>query len=139
MGAGASSEASCMTQKRTRTSRVEPFLYGLNTSTIRGVGNQLSLVEKIDIVAKAGYQAIEPWIGEIDEHVKTGGALKDLGSRIRDRGLTVESAIGFFEWVVDDEARRARALDEARRNMDMVAQIGGKRLAAPPVGATDKS
>src|SRR5262249_12805623 len=44
---------------------------------------------------------------------------------------------GFFEWVVDDEARRKKAFDEARRNMEMLQQLGGKRLAAPPVGATD--
>jgi sugar phosphate isomerase/epimerase len=38
---------------------------------------------------------------------------------------------------VDDDARRGQGLEEAKRNMDVVAQIGGKRLAAPPAGATD--
>lgn len=116
--------------------KTEPFGYCLNTSTIRG--QNLTLEEKIDITAKAGYHAIEPWIGEIDDHVKRGGSLKDLSSRIRDRGLTVESAIGFFEWIVDDDARRSKALEEARRNMDLLQQIGGKRIAAPPLGATDR-
>ena len=49
----------------------------------------------------------------------------------------MESAIGFFEWIVDDPARRKKGLEAARRSMDLVRQIGGKRLAAPPVGATD--
>jgi 2-keto-myo-inositol isomerase len=115
----------------------EPFGYCLNTSTISG--QKLDLVEVVEIASKAGFHAIEPWIGEIDTFVKKGGSLKDLGQRIRDRGLTVESAIGFFEWIVDDSDRRAKALEEARRNMDLVRQIGGKRLAAPPVGATNIS
>lgn len=113
----------------------EPFGYCLNTSTIRGDG--LGIVEKIEIAAKAGYKGIEPWIREFDEYTKQGGSLKDLAKRIRDGGLTVESAIGFPEWIVDDDARRAKGFDEAKRNMEIVAQVGGTRLAAPPAGATD--
>lgn len=114
-----------------------PFRYSLNTSTIRG--QELTLVQEVEIAAKAGYDAIEPWIGELDRHVKEGGSLKDLRKRVEDRGLTVESSIGFAEWIVDDDARRAKGLEEARRSMEMVAQLGGKRIAAPPVGATDRS
>ena len=114
----------------------EPFAYCFNTSTI--MGQKLDLVEIVEIVGKAGYQALEPWVRELDEYVKKGGNLKDLGQRIRDRGLTVESAIDFFDWVVDDESRRKKALEQARRSMDMVRQIGGKRIAAPPVGATNR-
>lgn len=115
----------------------EPFGYCLNTSTIQG--QKLTLVQEIDIIARAGYQGIEPWIRELDQHVKAGGSLTDLGKQLRDRGLSAESAIGFFEWCVDDDARGRKAFEEARRNMEMVRKIGGKRLAAPPVGATDRS
>jgi sugar phosphate isomerase/epimerase len=111
----------------------EPFLYCLNTSTI--MGQKLAITEEVEIAARAGFNAIEPWIRELDEYTKKGGNLKDLGKRIKDNGLSVESAIGFFEWIVDDDERRKKALEEARRNLDMVQQIGGKRLAAPPVGA----
>ena len=113
----------------------EPFRYCLNTSTIRG--QKLPLVEEIVIAAKAGYNGIEPWISEIDNHVKTGGSLKDLANRIKDLGLTVESAIGFPEWIVDDDARRAKGFEVAKRDMDLVAQLGGTRIAAPAAGATD--
>ncbi len=65
----------------------EPFRYCLNTSTIRG--QKLKLIEEIEIVARAGYQAIEPWLFEIEQHVKDGGSLKDVGKRLRDRGLEV--------------------------------------------------
>lgn len=117
--------------------RGEPFLYGLNTSTIRG--QELSLVEEIDLAAEVGYRGLEPWMGEIHGHVEAGGSLKDLGNRLADRGLSVESAIGFAEWIVDDDDRRARGLEQAKRDMDALRQIGGKRLAAPPAGATDQA
>jgi sugar phosphate isomerase/epimerase len=114
---------------------VAAFHYCFNTSTLRG--QKLSLLEEIDIVAEAGYQAIEPWINEIEAYVQQGGSLPDLKKRISDLGLTVESAIGFAEWIVDDDARRTKGLEHARRDMDLVQQIGGKRIAAPAAGATD--
>jgi 2-keto-myo-inositol isomerase len=115
----------------------ESFRYSLNTSTIRG--QKLSIVEEVEIAAQAGYQAIEPWIGELDDYAKQGGSLPDLRKRIADAGLTVEDAIGFPTWIVDDEARRRQGLEAAKRDMDLVRQIGGKRIAAPPVGATDRA
>lgn len=93
----------------------------------------------IDITSKAGYQAIEPWIGELDTYTKGGGSLKDLRKRFEDKGLKVASAIGFFDWIVDDDRRRKKGLEEARRNMEMVREIGGDLLAAPPAGATDQA
>ena len=112
------------------------FVFCLNTGTIRG--QKLGLAKEIEVAAKAGYQAIEPWVEAIDQFAKGGGSLKELKQRIADLGLTVEGAIGFPEWIVDDDARRAKGLERAKYEMDLVAQIGGKRLAAPPVGATDQ-
>jgi len=112
-----------------------PFRYCLNMATIRG--HKLGIVKEIEVAAQAGYDAIEPWVDSIGDYVKNGGALMDLKKRISDSGLTVEGAIGFPEWIVDDEARRAKGMERARHEMDMVAQIGGKRFAAPPAGATD--
>lgn len=59
----------------------------------------------------------------------------DLRKRIADLGLTAESAIGFAPWIVDDPARRAQGLEQARREMELVSRIGGTRIAAPPAGA----
>jgi sugar phosphate isomerase/epimerase len=115
----------------------EPFRYGLNTATL--MGQKLSIVEEVEIASRAGYQAIEPWVRELDQYVKSGGNLKDLGKRLSDRGLRVESAIDFFEWIVDDDAKRKAGLENARRGMDMVRQIGGTRIAAPPAGATNRT
>lgn len=113
-----------------------PFRFGLNTSTL--MGQKLSIVEEVEIAGRAGYQAIEPWVRELEQYVKGGGNVKDLGKRIKDRGLAVESAIDFFEWIVDDDKRREKGLENARRGMDMVLQIGGRRIAAPPAGAVNR-
>lgn len=115
----------------------EPFGYCLNTSTIRG--KMLPMVEVVEIAAKAGYKGIEPWVREVDQYVAAGGSLSDLRKRIADLGLSVASVIGFAEWIVDDDAKRAKGLEEARRTMDLTAQIGGTRLAAPPAGATKET
>ncbi|MCA9152648.1 MAG: sugar phosphate isomerase/epimerase [Planctomycetales bacterium] len=111
--------------------------YCLNTSTIRG--QKLPLWQEVDLVADAGYDAIEPWINEIQAHVADGKTLADLKKKIADRGLTVESAIGFAAWIVDDDAKRAEGVESLKRDMDLVRQLGGTRIAAPPVGATNQT
>ncbi|MBI1312433.1 TIM barrel protein [bacterium] len=110
------------------------FRYCFNTSTIRG--QKLPLAQEVELVGKAGYDGIEPWIGQIETHVKDGGSLSDLRKRIEDAGLKVESAIGFANWIVDDDEKRKQGLEHVKRDMDLVAQIGGTRIAAPPAGAT---
>src|SRR4026209_2064608 len=88
----------------------EPFGYCLNTSTIRG--NKLDIVAGGAAASKAGFQAIEPWVMELDRHTASGGSLKDLGKRIADAGLTVEDAIAFNSFLEDDDTRRAAALEK---------------------------
>ncbi len=116
--------------------RVRPFRYCLNTSTIRG--QKLGLEKEIDIAAQAGYEAIEPWVRTIQEYMEAGGRLDDIRKRIEDHGLTVEGAISFARWIVDDETVRAQAVEQVKREMDLLARIGGKRIAAPPAGATNE-
>ncbi len=113
----------------------EPFRYGLNASTLRG--HNLPLTEFVAIAAEAGYHGIEPWIDEIEKYVAEGGSLPDLRRQISDSGLTVEGAIGFAAWIVDDAGQRKAGLEQAKRDMDLIAQIGGTRIAAPPMGLTE--
>jgi len=117
----------------TNTSKQGHFIFCLNTSTIRG--QHLGIEGELEIAAKAGYQAVEPWLNSIGDYVKAGKSLKDLGKKISDLGLTIESSIAFPQWMVDDDAARAQGLEQAKRDMDAIAQIGGKRIAAPPAGA----
>jgi sugar phosphate isomerase/epimerase len=107
--------------------------YCLNTSTLRG--QKLGIVREVEIAGKAGYDGIEPWIPNLRDYVQQGGSLMDLGKKISDAGLTVDSAIGFAQWIHPDAEARGKAIEEAKRDMEMLRQIGGTRIAAPPVGA----
>lgn len=100
------------------------------------MGQKLPLPEQVRIAAEAGYDAIEPWLRDIDAYVQGGGKLADIRKQIADSGLTVESAIGFANWIVDDPEGRKAGLEQLRRDMDSVRQIGGMRIAAPPAGAS---
>ena len=95
------------------------FRFCLNTATIRG--QKLGIVKEIDVAAEAGYDAVEIWVDALGEYAKGGGSLPDLKKRISDSGLTVEGAISFPEWVVDDEARRAKGMERAKQEMEMLA------------------
>ena len=125
--------AAPLTAKAEPATKPVALRYCLNTSTIRG--QNIPLEREVEMIAQAGYQAVEPWMGELEKHVQEGHSLKDLGKKIADLGLTVESAIGFAQWIVDDPEARKKGLEQARRDMDLLLQIGGKRVAAPPVGA----
>jgi len=133
----ASSTASEAQAPRPATSRTrpanEPFGYCLNTSTIRG--NNLDIVGVVNAASKAGFQAIEPWIMELDRFTSSGGTLKDLGKRVADAGLTVQGAIAFNSVLDDDDARRAASMERLKVDMDKVAQIGGRQIAVPPGNA----
>ena len=111
------------------------FRYCLNFATLQGY--KLGVPEMVGIAAKAGYQAIEPWLNGIHAYADQGGSLPDLRKRIADLGLAVESAIAFPQWIVDDPAKRALGMEQAQRDMDAVARIGGTRIAAPPAGANN--
>ncbi|QDS94754.1 Inosose isomerase [Roseimaritima multifibrata] len=118
--------------KSMKTSRTAPRTC-LNTSTIRG--QKLSVPEQVRVASEAGYDAIEPWMRDLRQFQSEGGKLSELKKQLDDSNLTVESAIGFAQWIVDDPAQRAAGLEEARSDMELLAAIGGKRIAAPPVGA----
>ncbi len=138
MGAGAATAVADTAGSVAHALRAPGFAvrYCLNTSTISG--QKLSLPDQIDVAAKAGYDAIEPWIRDIDQFVNSGGKTADLRQRLADANLTVESAIGFAQWIVDDEAQRQAGLEQLKRDMDLVRELGGTRIAAPPVGAHQK-
>ncbi|GAB6166788.1 sugar phosphate isomerase/epimerase [Thermostilla marina] len=110
----------------------KPFRYCFNTGTV--LGKKLPLPEIVDAVGKAGYDGIEPWIREIDAYTQSGGSLADLRKRIADAGLIVESAISFPAWAVDDDQRRKDALEQIKREMEIILELGGTRIAAPPSG-----
>ena len=128
--AGVSAVAEAQTPRNGARPANEPFGYCLNTSTIRG--NNLDVMAQVDVAVKAGYSAIEPWVRDIDAFTAKGGTLKDLAKKISDSGLTVEDAIAFNSWLDDDDTRRAASMEQLKRDMDKLAQLGGKHIATPP-------
>lgn len=111
------------------------FIYCINMATIRG--HKLGFVKELEIASKAGFRAAEIWIDSLQTYLKEGGTLKDAKKRLDDLGIRVENLIGFSPWIIDDEAKRKEGLEQMKREMEMLAQIGCKRTAAPPVGATN--
>lgn len=111
------------------------FTYCLNTSTI--MGKREGIVKDIQTAAKAGYDGIEIWINALQQYLDEGGNLRDLKMMTDDLGIKVENAIGFAPWIVDDTTKRKAGLEQAKKEMDMLAGVGCYRLAAPPAGATD--
>ena len=65
------------------------FKYALNSSTIRPT----PILDKINIAAEAGYVGIELWHDDIDDYVRSGGALSDLRKSLDDLGLAVPTTI----------------------------------------------
>ena len=110
------------------------FRYCLNTSTING--GEVPLREQLAIAAEAGYDAVELWLRDVTKYLEQGGKLTDLAKEISDLGLGLDSAIAFGNWIADDPQQRASGLEQCRRDMEMVRDLGGQRIAAPPVGAT---
>ena len=115
-------------------SKPPKFRYCLNSSTI--AGQKLSLAQQVQIAIEAGYDGIEPWIRDLQKHIDAGESLTELAKQLAYAGVAVEGAIGFAHWIVDDEGKRQQGLRDAERDMLLVKQLGGSRIAAPPVGAT---
>lgn len=110
-----------------------PFTLALNMSTIRG--HKLGFVKELETASKAGFRAVEIWIETLQTYLKNGGTVADARKVLSDTGITIENAIGFAPWIVDDEAARAKGLEQMTREMEMLAQVGCKRVATPPIGA----
>jgi sugar phosphate isomerase/epimerase len=108
--------------------KTSPWPISMNTSTIRPA----SLEEKINVTAKAGYDAIEPWIDDIENHEKAGGNLKDLGKSIQDKGLSVPNVIGLWGCMPEGEEAFQASLPATRERMRRAADIGSQHVAAIP-------
>jgi sugar phosphate isomerase/epimerase len=118
----------------TPTAKAQKFEFSLNMSTI--MGQNLGLIKELEVASAAGYQHCEIWIPTLEAYLKSGGTLSEVKKRIDGLGIKIQNAIGFAQWIVDDEATRKKGLEQMKREMDMLAQLGCFRTAAPPMGAT---
>jgi 2-keto-myo-inositol isomerase len=120
---------------KTTAAKASPaFKYALNMSTIRG--HKLGFVKELEVAARAGFKSVEIWIDTFQAYLQNGGSTSEAKKIIIDLGLTIENAIGFAKWIVNDDSTRNAALKQLQTEMDQLAQIGCRRIAAPPFGAT---
>lgn len=105
-----------------------PWPVCLDTATIRPA----SLKEKVRIAAKAGYDAIEPWDGELQKFEAEGGNLKDLGKEIKDNGLFVPSVIGLWNAIPPTKELWDKSLADTRNRMRMASDIGAQHVQTIP-------
>lgn len=106
-------------------------------SSIRG--QKLGFIKELQTASKAGFRHVEIWIDTYEKYLQQGGTPREARSLIKDLGLEIENAIGFAKWIVDDEDTRLKGLEQLKREMGILAEIGCKRIAAPPMGANNAS
>jgi sugar phosphate isomerase/epimerase len=116
---------SCVSKKENAQGE---FRYCLNTSTISGTNP--GILKYIDIAAEAGYDGIEVWIRDIKAYLEAGNTVSSLKQYIDDRGISIENAIGFAPWISGGK----QGIEQMKEEMEILASIGGKRIAAPPAG-----
>ena len=111
------------------------FKYCLNIATLRG--HKLGFMKELETASKAGFNMVEIWMDSLQQYLDGGGKIQEVKSRLNSFGMTVENTIGFARWIVDDESVRNQGIAQMKKEMEIVAQIGCRRMAAPPMGATD--
>lgn len=107
---------------------MSPWPVCLDTATIRPA----SLVDKVEIAAQAGYDAIEPWDGELAEYERNGGDLEELGKRIKELGLFVPSIIGMWNAIPPGDDEFETSLKDTRNRMRMARAIGSEHIQTIP-------
>lgn len=132
LAAGATTLPSPSFAEPTRKAAPAQFKFCLNTSTIRG--QKLGLTKTIETAARAGFDSLELWVMDVKEYKDNGGSMPALKKLIDDSKLTVEDAIGFAPWMVDDEATRTKGFAQMKDEMLLMSEIGCRRIAAPSSG-----
>lgn len=113
------------------------FRLSLNLSTI--MGQNLGFSKELEVASQAGFRSVEIWMPTLEKYLASGGTISDAKKRISDLGLSIENCIGFAQWIVDDNTTRNKGLEQLKREMGILAELGCKRTAAPPMGATNEA
>jgi len=121
----------------TTTKPEHKYILCLNMATIRG--HKLGFVKELETASAAGFRAVEIWTDSLQDYLSHGGTIADAKKRLDDLGLTIEDLISFNEWVVDDDVTRRNGMDGMKREMEWMAALGCKRIAATGKGASNTS
>lgn len=110
------------------------FRYSLNSSTIKPT----PILEKIRIAADAGFEAIELWHADIDDHLQRGGTLAEIRQAVDSRGLAVPTTIMLKGWCEPDGPAYENGIAECRRRLEQSVAVGAQfAVAGPPHGPVD--
>jgi len=90
------------------------------------------MLEKIRLVAEAGFAGIELWINDIYEFIGQGGEVRDIEKAISDHGLIVPCMIAMRQWAEASDLEYPIMLDEAKRRMELAARLGSPYIVATP-------
>ena len=105
--------------------------FAMNASTFRGYG--LGLADQVKAAMYAGFAGFEPWMKD-SRAAKEAGTLADVCKAARDGGLEFVNGIAFGQWVNPDPKVRAEGLEETKRDMALLAEMGCPRVAASMFG-----
>ena len=103
----------------------------MNASTLRGYN--LTLLDQMKAMALSGFRGYEPWMKDI-RAAKSDGTLGDVCRIARDSGVSFINGIAFGQWVNPDQKIRAAGLEETKRDMALLAEIGCPCVAASMFG-----
>jgi len=109
----------------------------LNLSTI--MGQNLGFIKELEVASKAGFRSVEIWIPTLEKYLSNGGSISEAKKIINDLGLKIENTIGFAPWIVDENDVRSKGIEQMKKEMAWVRELGCLRMAAPPMGATQKA
>lgn len=131
--------AAAIPQKEQQLSKEnkKEFTLCLNLSTI--MGQNLGFIKELQIAAQAGFRSVEIWVPTLEKYLQSGGSIQEAKKVISDLGLKIENTIGFAPWIVDDNAVRGKGLEQLKKEMSWVRELGCLRTAAPPMGATQQA
>jgi sugar phosphate isomerase/epimerase len=84
-------------------------------------------------MALSGFRGYEPWMKDI-RAAKADGTLADVCRIARDSGVSFINGIAFGQWVNPDPKIRAAGVEETKRDMELLAEIGCPCVAASMFG-----
>ncbi|HEX8676837.1 MAG TPA: sugar phosphate isomerase/epimerase, partial [Segetibacter sp.] len=84
------------------------FSFCLNMATIRG--HNLGFVKELEVAANAGFRSVEIWMDSLKTYLDRGGSTREAKKRLDVLGIRVENAIGFAQWIVEDDSKRKEGL-----------------------------
>jgi len=113
------------------------FTFSLNMATIRG--HKLGFVKELQTASAAGFRAVEIWVDSLHEYLAKGGTVAEAKKHLDGLGLKIANTISFNEWIVDDDATRKTGIENMKREMGMLAELGCHRVAATGFGVKGPS